>query len=199
MKESYKKFVSYSLWILIILFGIRCYISITDISSYLKDNAWNMLIYDTFGFAGESIAITTIIMALFNSFFWKWGWVSKLVDMPVLAKEYKGVIVSDWQGKNKQYEGVLDIKQSFLNVSIVFKTMESRSFSTLSSIENVGNRKKLVYIYQNEPKAELTDVNDIHKGTTELWIDESGELVGNYYTNRRTKGSMIFKPVNSSN
>ena len=112
-------------------------------------------------------------------------------------KEHIRTFVSDWQGENKKYDGSLDIKQSFLNVSIAFKTGESRSFSVLSSIETEGDWKKIVYIYQNEPKAELADRSSIHKGTAELWIEESGELTGNYYTSRNTRGSMNFKPITS--
>lgn len=194
MKESYKKFMTYSIWVAIILFGIRCFIAKTDISDCLKGNSWGTLGYNVFGYAGEAIGVTTILMTLFNTIIWKWKWVSKIVDMPILAKKYTGTFVSDWQGDNKQYNGSLDIKQSFLNVSIVFKTGESRSFSMLASIETEGDRKKIVYIYQNEPRAELADRSAIHKGTAELWIEESGELDGNYYTSRKTRGSMIFKP-----
>lgn len=195
MKEgSYKKFMTYSIWVAIILFGIRCFIAKTDISECLIGNDWGTLGYNLFCYAGEAIGITTILMTFFNKVIWKWKWINKIVDMPILAKKYTGVFVSDWQGENKQYNASLDIKQDFLNVSIVFKTGESRSFSVLSSIETEGDRKKIIYIYQNEPKAELTDSSAIHKGTAELWIEDSGELDGNYYTSRKTKGSMKFKP-----
>lgn len=194
MKESYRKFMTYSIWVAIILFGIRCFIAKTDISDCLKGSSWGALGYNVFGYAGEAIGVTTVLMTLFNTVIWKWKWVSKIVDMPVLAKKYTGTFISDWEGENKQYDGSLDIKQSFLNVSIVFKTGESRSYSVLSSIETEGDRKKIVYIYQNEPRAELADRSAIHKGTAELWIEENGELAGNYYTGRKTRGSMNFKP-----
>ncbi len=195
MKESYRKFNTYSIWVAIIIFGICCFIAKTDISDCLKGNSWGVLGYNVFGYAGEAVGITTVLMTLFNTIIWKWKWVSKIVDMPVLAKKYTGTFVSDWQGENKQYDCSLDIKQSFLNVSIIFKTGESRSYSVLSSIETQDDRKRIVYIYQNEPRAELADRSAIHKGTAELWIEESGELTGNYYTGRKTRGSMNFKPT----
>lgn len=192
MKESYKKFLTYSIWLAIIIFGLRCFIAKADIGECLKGSSWGVLGYNVFGYAGEAIGITTVLMTLFNTVVWKW--VSKIVDMPVLAKKYTGTFISDWQGENKKYYGSLDIKQSFLNVSIVFKTRESRSLSVLSSIETARDRKKIVYIYQNDPKAELADRSAIHKGTVELWIEENGELSGNYYTSRKTRGSMNFNP-----
>ena len=197
MKESYKKFLTYSIWVAIILFGVRCFIAKTDINDCLSGGAWGALSYNAFSYAGEAIGVTTALMTLFNTVIWRWKWVSKIVDMPVLAKKYTGTFVSDWEGENNQYGGSLSIKQSFLNVSIVFKNGESRSFSTLSSIETEGDRKKIVYIYQNEPRAELADRSTIHKGTAELWIEESGELAGNYYTSRKTRGSMCFIPATS--
>ena len=194
MKEAYKKFLAYSIWVSIILFGIRCFIAKADISDCLKGNIWVTLGYNVFSYAGEAIGITTILMTLFNTWIWKWKWVNMIVDMPVLAKKYTGTFVSDWQGDNKRYDGNLDIRQSFLNLSIVFKTDESISFSVVSFIETVGDRKKIVYIYQNEPNAELMNRSTIHKGSAELWIEEDGVLAGNYYTNRKTRGSMRFEP-----
>lgn len=194
MKEAFKKFMKLSIWIIVISFVIRCLFAKTEIGDCLKDNAWVVLGYNVFGYVGESIGFATVFMTLFNTVFWKWKWVSKVFDMPVLAQTYTGTCVSDWQGENTQYDGILYIKQTFLNVSIIFKSGESRSFSILSSIETECGMKKIVYIYQNEPKAELTDRSSMHKGTAELWIEDTGALNGNYYTCRKTKGSMNFKP-----
>ena len=106
------------------------------------------------------------------------------------TKQYTGTFVSDWQSENKTYDARLEIKQTFLNVSIVFKSGESRSYSVLSTIDTISDSKRIIYNYQNEPRAELADRSTIHKGTAELWIEDSGELVGNYYTSRKTSGSM---------
>lgn len=197
MKESYKKYWTCSIWIAVIIFSIRCFIAKAYIGDCLKGSAWGALGYNMLGFAGEAIGFTTPLMVLFDKMIWKLKWVSKIVDMPVLAKKYTGTFISDWKGEIKQHNGSLEIKQSFLDVSIVFKTCESRSISVLSSIETEGGRKKIVYIYQNEPRAEYVDRSSMHKGTIELWIEQSGELAGNYYTNRGTRGSMNFKPVDS--
>ncbi len=194
MRESYKKFVIYSMWVAIILFAIRCLIAKISISNYIKGCTWDEFGCNLLGYAGQAGGVTTAFMTLFNYVIWKWKWVNKIVDMPILAKTYTCTFVSDWQDENNQHEGCLDIKQSFLNVSIVFKTVESRSISILSSIVTESDRKKIVYIYQNEPRAELADRSSIHKGTVELWIEETGELTGNYYTNRKTSGSMTFTP-----
>jgi hypothetical protein len=157
---------------------------------------WHELGYNLFGYAGETIGIASVLMTCFNLFAWKWRIINKIVDMPILANKYSGKLVSDWNGENKQYECKLEIKQTFLSVSVVLKTNESRSYSILSAIDSISDSKRLVYLYQNEPRAELQNRSSIHKGTSELWIEEDGKLQGNYYTDRKTKGSMIFEPEN---
>ncbi len=195
MKKSYKKFVKYSIWIAIILFVVRCVFAKNELGDCISKAAWGILGYNVFSYAGEAIGLMFLFMAFFNKVAWKWKFINKFVDMPVLAKQYTGTFVSDWQSENKTYDARLEIKQTYLNVSIVFKSGESRSYSVLSTIDTISDSKRIIYNYQNEPRAELVDRNTIHKGTSELWIEDSGELVGNYYTSRKTSGSMIFKPV----
>lgn len=195
MRELYKKSVTYSTWTAIILFIVRCGFAKNEIGDCIGEAAWGILGYNVFSYAGEAIGLMFILMAFFNKVAWKWKYINKFVDMPVLAKQYTGNFVSDWQSGHKTYDARLEIRQTFLNVSIVFKSGESRSYSVLSTIDTISDSKRIMYNYQNEPRAELAGRSTIHKGTTELWIEDSGELVGNYYTNRKTGGSMTFKPV----
>ena len=195
MRESYKKFVTYSIWVAIILFAIRCVIAKNEIGDCISRATWGILGYNVFSYAGEAIGLMFLVMAFFNKVAWRWRFINRLVDMPILAKQYSGSFVSDWQDKNETFEASLEVKQTFLNVSIVLKSGESRSYSVLSAIDTKGDSKRLVYNYQNEPKAELANRSTIHKGTAELWIETDGTLAGNYYTNRKTGGSMSFKPV----
>ncbi|MBQ6351149.1 MAG: hypothetical protein IJI42_09505 [Methanobrevibacter sp.] len=195
MNESYKKFVNYSIWVAVILFAIRCVFAKNEIGNCVSNGAWGTLLYNVFGYAGEAIGLMSLLMGLFNKTAWKWKYINKFVDMPVLEKKYIGTFVSDWKDENKTYDASLEIKQTFLNVSIMFKSEESRSVSVVSTIDTISDSKRIIYNYQNEPRAELAGRSTIHKGTVELWIEDSGELVGNYYTNRKTSGSMIFKPI----
>lgn len=195
MRESYKKFVTYSIWVAIILFAIRCIIAKNEISNCISEATWGVLCYNTFSYAGEAISLMLLVMSFFNKVAWRWKFINRFIDMPVLAKQYSGSFVSDWKKENKTYEASLEIEQTFLDVSVVFKSGESRSFSAFSVIDTIGDSKRLIYNYQNEPKAELSNRSTIHKGTVELWIDKNGELTGNYYTNRNTSGSMTFIPI----
>ena len=195
MREQHKRFLTYSIWVTIILFFFRCVIAKNEIGNCIQSETWGVLGYNVFGYAGEAIGLMFLLMTLFNKLAWKWKCINKIIDMPVLAKQYAGSFISDWKGENKTYDATLEIKQTFLNTSIVFKTGESRSYSILSAIDAIGDSKRLIYCYQNEPRAELANRSTIHKGTAELWIEDTGELIGNYYTNRKTSGSMSFKPI----
>lgn len=195
MKESYTKFAKYSAWIVIGLFIIRSFISAGDIANSIDSKAWGILSYNLFCYAGEAIAIASILMVIFNRFAWRWGFINKFIDTPVLAEEYEGTFTSDWKDERKQKDAKLEVKQTFLDISIIYKTDESRSFSVVSTIDTIGGTKRIAYIYQNEPRAELFDRSSIHKGTAELWVEENGKLSGNYYTDRETRGSMEFRPV----
>ena len=195
MRETFNKFVKYSIWVSIIILIIRCVFAKNEIGDCIGRTAWGALGYNLFCYAGEAIGLTSLLMAFFNKKAWKWKYINKLVDMPVLAKQYTGTFISDWQSEQNTYDASLEIKQTFLNVSIVLKTGESRSYSVLSTVNTISGSKRIIYNYLNEPRAELADRSTLHKGTTELWIEDSGELIGNYYTNRKTGGSMTFKPV----
>ena len=199
MRESYKKFVTYSIWVAIILFVIRCVIAKNEIGDCISKAAWGILGYNVFSYAGEAIGLMFLLMAFFNKYAWKWKCINKFIDLPVLAKQYQGTVISDWQSENKIHDASLEIRQTFLNVSIVFKSGESRSYSVLSKIDTISDSKRIIYNYQNEPRSELAGRSTIHKGTAELWIEASGELVGNYYTSRKTSGSMSFKPIYCEN
>ena len=55
---------------------------------------------------------------------------------------------------------------------------------------------KLIYTYLNNPRAELQ--SPIHYGTVIIDIDNPNRLEGNYYTGRKTRGSMRFETNNHS-
>jgi len=194
MQEKDKRFLTYSIWVGIVLFILRILISKQELVNCVANHNWISLACNFYSYAGEAIAALTIVMTVFNKWLWKLNLVNKMVNMPVLAKKYTGEIVSDSTKVKEPINATLLIKQTYLNISLELKTVESRSFSLLSAIELDDKRYRIVYTYQNEPRAELIKKSSIHKGTAELWIDDSGTLEGNYYTNRKTVGSMIFKP-----
>lgn len=191
MHENVSKFIKICMWVLAVVLLIRCLISNSDIKECFDDGKIIALCYNLFGYIGEAIGITTIVMLWFNQWGWRIKWISLLHGIPVLASKYNGTFISDFD--NVERKGTLTVSQTFLNVSVVFKTSESSSRSMLASFSNVQGQIYLIYMYQNEPRAEIQDRSPIHYGTTMLNVSDPFKLEGNYYNGRKYRGSMIFE------
>ena len=132
-------------------------------------------------------------MAVFNKWAWKWKWLHWIHDVPVLARNYNGTFISDYDGVKRF--GMLVINQTFLTVTVQLKTDESNSRSLTASFSEVQSVKHLIYNYQNDPRAEIQDRSPIHYGTAMLNVSNPMILEGNYFTGRKSRGSMKFEAV----
>lgn len=182
MTEPQSKFTKKVVWITVIMFCIRCFISGTKTIT-------DFTIYDLYGYTGEAISITALLMLAYEKILWKYD---PLEKTPVLKKRYKGILVSTYDGIER--EATLEIKQTLLSVNVVFITGESRSKSILSSIDKIEDEWQLTYCYLNVPKAKVRDRSAIHYGTALLCIENPEEIHGQYYTDRKTTGDMTFSP-----
>lgn len=193
MNEKIKKFISISLWVAAILLLIRCFISWTDLKSMFESRNLSSLCYNLFGFIGEAIGITGIIMAVFNKWAWRWKWLRWTHSIPVLAQKYNGIFTSDYDQIERS--GSLTINQTFLSINIQFRTSESSSRSLTASFSLLNGVQYLIYTYQNDPRGEIQDQSSMHYGTAMLNVTNSVELEGNYFTGRKTRGSMSFSAI----
>ena len=143
------------------------------------------------------ISATTIITVLFVSWAWKWrifrGW---LVPIPNLNGEWEGKIFYKEEEKEKTRKVSVNIKQTFLYivVRLCSKESESLSFCGSFSIDEKHGIRQLIYSYQNDPKSIIREKSAIHYGTTKLNISPDNiELEGEYWTSRKTIGSITLK------
>ena len=119
MTEASKKFVTLSIWVAVFIFALRCLISWSDITTAVAEKKIIECGYSVFGYAGEAIGITTVFMACFNKWWWKWkplNWLSG--GMPVLAKKYKGKIRFAQEDEEQERDSEIGIEQTFLNVTV---------------------------------------------------------------------------------
>ena len=133
-------------------------------------------------------------MACFNKWLWRWkplNWLSG--GMPILAKKYKGKIRFHSDDGDPERESEIVIKQTFLNVIVKLRTEESSSNSVTATIKEENGSKMLIYTYLNIPRAEIQDRSEIHYGTAMLNVDDPKRLIGNYFTTRKSSGSMDFE------
>lgn len=180
MNEQYKKLINKTVWIAIFLFFIRCLLSFQGLIN-------NFSVYDIFGYAGEAIGITAIIISLYERWLWKY---SPFEDIPVLKRSYNGKLISTYD--NKERTAKIEIKQTLLSVHITLISDESKSKSISASIDDVLGEKQLTYCYLNTPQANVRKRSEIHYGTAMLCIENPDTLNGQYFTDRKTTGDMQF-------
>lgn len=188
MNDNARKFMNISIWFTVILFVVRCLISWEEVK-----NMWDVgnvvsLCYSFFGFIGEAISVAAIIMAAFNKWAWRWKGLRWLHNMPILAKKYKAEFISDYD--NAKRSGTIKIDQTFLSVAVQLNTDESSSRSLTASFSIVQGVPYLIYTYQNDSRAEIQDRSPIHYGTAMLNVTNSEQVEGNYFTGRKSRGSM---------
>ena len=186
-----EKLIKIEVWITIILFILRCIPSMKEVLELWNGGDLGRLGYTLFGYIGEATAFGFILIKVFDLWIWKWKWISKLHGVPVLANAYDGVLKSSYN-ERKKYKGQLTVKQTFTKISLKYKSDESSSFSIIADIIDDHDVNRLIYTYQNDPKANIQERSPIHHGTAILNIDNIDKIEGNYFTERGTVGYMVF-------
>lgn len=184
MKNQQKKLIKICVWSAVILFAIRCAISLKAVIAGIS-------LYDLFGYASEAISVAVIFSGIYEKFLWRF---IPFENTPKLEKHYEGTLKSNYD--NIERKASLEIKQTLLSVYVTLVTEESKSKSISSSIDDVLGEMQLTYCYLNTPKAEYRKRSEIHYGTATLSITDSKTLDGQYYTDRATSGDMTFVAKN---
>ncbi|MCK5539023.1 MAG: hypothetical protein KAI79_19525 [Bacteroidales bacterium] len=156
----------------------------------------------------KPIPTIVTIDVIFSAIFIKWLWKCKflnnwLVPFPNLNGTWKGTIKSTWVNPDTgerldPIPAILTIKQSFSSISCIIRTEEltSRSFSSDFVINDEEQILKLVYSYECNTKKTIQDRNTRHVGTASVDIignNNKLELEGEYWTDRKTTGNIVFK------
>lgn len=149
-----------------------------------------------------AISIYVVIGVIFTKWLWRWdvlqGW---LIKIPDLQGTWRGELKSDWidPTTNKRSEpipAILVIRQTFSGIKCTLMTKESTSYSTAADINFMSGSEDLylTYNYTNRPLANIRERSPIHDGAALLKIIKKPRrsLMGEYWTNRKTKGEMVF-------
>ena len=192
MSNIIHQFMKLSLWLFAISFIVQL------LYSWINADLWKIgsltdIATISVSFIGKAVAITTIAMSMFNKFAWKWKIVKCIHNVPILKNAYEGRIMSTYDGVERL--GKMIITQTFLNISVKLSTNESQSRSVTTYLDGSDGSYRLIYTYQNEPHAEVQERSPIHYGTAILDICDEENLEGNYFTGRKTTGSMKFTAV----
>lgn len=178
MNKRVKKYFTNLLWVALVLFVIRCLIA-------MPKN-----FYDVYGCIGETISLTFIFACIYEKWLWRYN---PLQKMPVLSKKYTGTLKSSYD--NIEREASLQIRQTLFSIQIILTSGESKSKSISSSLDDILGEQQLTYCYLNTPNAEVRHRSEIHYGTAMICVDNPQVLKGQYFTDRKTIGDMIFNAV----
>lgn len=180
MKNQQQKIINICVWSALILFTLRCVISWESILKGIS-------LYDLFGYAGEAISVAVIFAGVYEKVLWR---INPFENTPKLAKRYIGSLKSSYD--HIERDATLEIKQTLLSVHVTLITKESKSKSLSASVDEILGEMQLTYCYLNAPKSEYRDRSEIHYGTATLSITNPMTLDGQYYTDRKTNGDMVF-------
>ena len=145
-------------------------------------------------------SILSVACLIFDKWLWKWpifkGW---FVSQPNLHGTWRVLLKSDWiNPETKQQvppvECIMTIRQTYSRFSARLFTRESSSYLVAHKIEQQNDGVfQLFGTYQNTPDITLRGKrSEIHYGALVLEVrgDPPKSLVGHYWTDRGTKGSL---------
>jgi len=143
--------------------------------------------------APSLMAFYGVLYTLFDRYLWRNSLVSKLglVRIPNLAGRWRGYLISSFDGHAKRHDLMINIFQSWTQITVFLTTATSMSRSSAAMIQvEDPEGVALIYQYQNQPLADAIRTMHMHYGTAMLRVSNDGCLVGDYYAgrDRRTFG-----------
>lgn len=174
---------------------------------------WLVLIFqgtpvsrDHFTPFGTVVAFLVIFGIAFERFLWRQPWLHRwFVNRPDLRGTWHVSLQSDWVDPNTNQqtptiECFMGVEQTFSTLQMHLMTPESESWFIADRIRSSpkGNGYQVVGVYTNQPNTQLRGSrSEMHIGS--LVLDTHGRsqarpdtLTGEYWTDRKTKGTMTF-------
>lgn len=144
---------------------------------------------------------------------WVWRPIWRLVPrlnkwfFPDLNGVWEGTLQTTWIDPTTgtvpgPISGTLMIMQNLFTTNIRLRTKDSKSFSTrmIAEVNRDADIYRLWYSYDNTPGAHARHRSARHEGAAwlEVSLEEDPEqLLGQYFTERRTSGDMTFRRVST--
>jgi len=148
--------------------------------------------------APSLMAFYGVLYTFFDRYLWRNGLVSKLglVRIPNLAGRWHGYLISSFDGHAKRHDLMINIFQSWTQITVFLTTATSMSRSSAAMIQvEDPEGVALIYQYQNQPLADAIGTMHMHYGTAMLRVSDDGCLAGDYYAgrDRRTFGRICCR------
>lgn len=141
--------------------------------------------------------IYTVLYWWFETKFWRWKSVAKLLRVPNLSGTWQcqGQTINPDQTLGPVWTGELIVIQSWDRLRIHSRTPQSRSNSIAAAlVHDEADGYRLLYNYKNEPNIDQPELT-AHRGAAELLFDEQLNTARGEYFNgygRYTFGTMTL-------
>jgi hypothetical protein len=148
----------------------------------------------TFGRLGFVDLGLFAIIVVFNRWAWRLpGVVAVLRTGPVLRGTWKGTTTSTVD--NQTRDAYVAIRQTFSNIEVRLISEESHSETTSCQLVRRPDSFSIIeYSYENVPRTSVRHRSEVHFGAARLECagQRPTRLEGNYWTDRRTTGELVF-------
>jgi hypothetical protein len=137
--------------------------------------------------APSTLGFYGIFFKLFDSYGWRIDLLRRtgILEVPVLAGEWRGHVVSSFDGHKKPHRVTVQIKQSWTRVVVLLSSDTSRSHTLTAAIEVYAPEGVVLsYQYENQPQPGAVKTMEIHVGTARLTLTSGAALEGHYYSGR---------------
>lgn len=134
----------------------------------------------TMGFYG-------IFFKLFDSYAWRVDFLRRVgvLEVPVLAGEWTGHVISSFDDHKKPYRVKVQIGQTWTHIMVTLSSDSSLSHTLTAAIEvHAPEGVVFSYQYENQPKPDAVKTMEIHVGTARLVYTPENSLEGYYYSGR---------------
>ena len=157
-------------------------------------------------YRGYSIAVllAVVLWGVWDRRIWRVSLCQRMQFVPPrICGTWKGELYSHWTSSDAKARPLkrdvyLVIKQTFSSVSVVLLTDESQSLS-YSLLAHATKENGLSYLYLNEPEMDADKSSHMHRGAAMFRLSGTPVVMlrGRYWTDRETRGELIFKERHS--
>ena len=153
---------------------------------------------EAFRSIGWTTSATFTLYYLYDLFLWKFN---PLEKMPKLEKKYEARYLSSHNNREEEYVWIVSVRQNLSTIKISETSKDegknAPSHSCCGVIFQSENKNwQICFTYLTYPNINLREKGDnMHYGTCLLDIDDNMNISGNYFTDRKTNGTVKWVSV----
>lgn len=146
-----------------------------------------------------AIAVSALLFGLFYKVAWRWEWLAKWMNRPIVHGVWQGELRSDFESKGSTPLVIpvfFVIKQTYLTLSVESFTESQEGESRLEAILRNAKTDACRLCYVFELRKLYPGANSLTSGTGDLkLLGNARQLSGTYWTNTPTHGELSLKLV----